>query len=165
VIPNGTRTAFRAEGERFSERSDAGNSIVREVFAFVKRNLSGVKRRKGAASGERGAVPFPASAHSKPERGQRSARSLILSTKARMEPTLLLLFKTCRRHANRLPKNQLELASGPPVISRGAIAGVLEAALYNQKVTVGLMLLALVNNPRRLHSEPCIGPDIDHARG
>jgi hypothetical protein len=58
------------------ERSDAGISIVREVFAFVKRNLSGVKRRKSAASGERGvgkgaAALFPASAHSDP--GERSA--------------------------------------------------------------------------------------------
>ena len=41
LIPEGTRTAFRAEGEQFSERSDAGISIVQEVFAFVKENLSG----------------------------------------------------------------------------------------------------------------------------
>jgi hypothetical protein len=41
LIPEGTRTAFRAEGEQFSERSDAGTSIVQEVFGFVKRNLSG----------------------------------------------------------------------------------------------------------------------------
>ena len=41
LIPKGTRTAFRAEGERFSERSDAGTSIVPEVFGFVKKNLSG----------------------------------------------------------------------------------------------------------------------------
>jgi hypothetical protein len=41
LIPEGTRTAFRAEGEQFSERSDAGSSIVQEVFAFVKKNLSG----------------------------------------------------------------------------------------------------------------------------
>jgi hypothetical protein len=39
LIPKGTRTAFRAEGEQYSERSDAGISIVREVFVFVKRNL------------------------------------------------------------------------------------------------------------------------------
>jgi len=32
------RTAFRAEGEQFSERSDAGTSIVQEVFGFVKKN-------------------------------------------------------------------------------------------------------------------------------
>ncbi|MGA2186610.1 MAG: hypothetical protein ABSH47_26635 [Bryobacteraceae bacterium] len=38
LIPKGTRTAFRAEGEWFSERSDAGTSIVPEVFAFVKEN-------------------------------------------------------------------------------------------------------------------------------
>ena len=30
--------AFRAEGEQFSERSDAGSSIVQEVFGFVKKN-------------------------------------------------------------------------------------------------------------------------------
>ena len=41
LIPEGTRTAFRAEGERLSERSDAGTSIVQEVFGFVKGNLSG----------------------------------------------------------------------------------------------------------------------------
>ena len=28
LIPKGTRTAFRAEGEQFSERSDAGFSIL-----------------------------------------------------------------------------------------------------------------------------------------
>ena len=38
MIPRGRRTAFRAEGERCSERSDAGTSIVQEVFAFVKKN-------------------------------------------------------------------------------------------------------------------------------
>jgi hypothetical protein len=41
LIPEGTRTAFRAEGERFSERSDAGTSIVPKVFGFVKENRSG----------------------------------------------------------------------------------------------------------------------------
>jgi hypothetical protein len=41
LIPEGTRTAFRAEGEQFSERSDAGISIVQEVFGFVKEKLSG----------------------------------------------------------------------------------------------------------------------------
>jgi hypothetical protein len=39
LIPKGTRTAFRAEGEQCSERSDAGTSIVQEVFAFVKENI------------------------------------------------------------------------------------------------------------------------------
>ena len=38
LIPKGTRTAFRAEGEQYSERSDAGTSIVQEVFGFVKEN-------------------------------------------------------------------------------------------------------------------------------
>src|SRR6266851_4659609 len=55
LIPEGTRTAFRAEGEQFSERSDAGSSIVQEVFGFVKKNLSGAQRRSAAASEERGA--------------------------------------------------------------------------------------------------------------
>jgi hypothetical protein len=41
LIPEGTRTAFRAEGEQFSDRSDAGTSIVQEVFGFVKNKLSG----------------------------------------------------------------------------------------------------------------------------
>jgi len=41
AIPEGTRTAIRAEGEQISERSDAGNLIVQEVFGFVKENLSG----------------------------------------------------------------------------------------------------------------------------
>ena len=31
------------------------SSIVQEVFGFVKKNLSGAQRRKGAVSGERGA--------------------------------------------------------------------------------------------------------------
>ena len=38
-----------------TDRSDAGNSIVQEVFGFVKENLSGAKRREDAASRERGA--------------------------------------------------------------------------------------------------------------
>jgi hypothetical protein len=53
--PKGTRTTFRAEGEQFWERRDAGISIVQEVFDFVKKNLSGAQRRDSAASGERGA--------------------------------------------------------------------------------------------------------------
>src|ERR1044071_4895465 len=64
LIPKGTRTAFRAEGEQYSERSDAGISIVQEVFGFVKENLSGAQRRKRAAAekGVRGkaAALFPA---------------------------------------------------------------------------------------------------------
>src|SRR5579872_1885628 len=66
---SGTRTR--------SERSDAGTSIVKEVFGFVKRKRSGAQRRKDAASGERGAgkgaaALVPASAHRGPERGERS---------------------------------------------------------------------------------------------
>jgi hypothetical protein len=37
----GMRTAFRAEGEQFSEPSDAGTSMVQEVFGFIKENVSG----------------------------------------------------------------------------------------------------------------------------
>src|ERR1700734_3615653 len=55
LIPERTRTAFRAEGEQLSERSDAGTSIVQEVFGFFKGNLSGAQRRKSACCGERGA--------------------------------------------------------------------------------------------------------------
>lgn len=64
--------AITIPGENRSgvERSDAGISIVQEVFGFVKENLSGAKRRQHAGSGERGAgkggSPCPASAHSTP---------------------------------------------------------------------------------------------------
>ena len=34
-IPEGRRTAFRSEGEQQSERSDAGEMIVQEVFGMV----------------------------------------------------------------------------------------------------------------------------------
>ena len=54
MIPKGTRTAFRAEGEQSSERSDAGSSIVEQVFGFVKKNLSGAQRRQAGTSEERG---------------------------------------------------------------------------------------------------------------
>src|ERR1700722_6516539 len=36
AIPVGSRTAFRWEGEHPSGRSDAGSTIVQEVFDFVK---------------------------------------------------------------------------------------------------------------------------------
>src|SRR5271168_247180 len=49
--PNGMPGCTRTP----SERSDAGISIVQEVFGFVKRNLSGAKRRKNTSSSERGA--------------------------------------------------------------------------------------------------------------
>jgi len=53
---------------------------VPEVFGFVKRNLSEAQRRKDAASGERGAgkgaaALVPASAHSNPEREERSVET------------------------------------------------------------------------------------------
>jgi hypothetical protein len=51
--------------------SDAESSIVQEVFALVKENLSEAQRRKDAASGERATAPFVASARSDP--GARTA--------------------------------------------------------------------------------------------
>src|SRR5260370_30254585 len=67
LIPKGTRTAFRAEGEQCSERSDAGISIVQEVFGFVKENRPersvGTLRKRRKGCGERGGSPFPRSAH------------------------------------------------------------------------------------------------------
>jgi hypothetical protein len=53
LIPEGTRTAFRAEGEQSSERSDAGTLIVQQVFGFVKENLSGCQGKVEMS-------PFPA---------------------------------------------------------------------------------------------------------
>ena len=83
--PNGIPGRFRTP----SERSDAGISIVQEVFGFVKRNLSGAKRRKNTASRERGAgkgaaVLVPASAHSDPE--ARRALRPELSSVAKVTP-------------------------------------------------------------------------------
>ena len=54
---------------------------MEQVFVFVKENLSGAERRKSAGSRERGAgkgaaALVPASAHSNPERDQRSDRTL-----------------------------------------------------------------------------------------
>jgi hypothetical protein len=46
TIPNGDPGRTRTP----SERSDAGNSIVPEVFGFVKRNVSEAQRRKKVAS-------------------------------------------------------------------------------------------------------------------
>src|SRR5579862_8183246 len=74
LIPKGSQTAFRDDP---SERSDAGNSIVQEVFGFVKRNLSEAQRRKDGGSGERGAgkgaaALVPAQRCRDPERDQRS---------------------------------------------------------------------------------------------
>jgi hypothetical protein len=68
VIPEGRRSPFREETDQASERSDAGTSILPRLIGIVKRNLSGAKRRKSAASGERGAgkgaaALFLASAH------------------------------------------------------------------------------------------------------
>ncbi len=74
LIPEGTRTAFRAEGERLSERSDAGRSIVEQVFGFVKKNLSGDIRSEAEACAPlaekgvrgKGRSPCPRSAHIDP---------------------------------------------------------------------------------------------------
>ena len=71
---------IRDDPEHPSERSDAGISIVQEVFGFVKRNLSEATR-KDAASGERGAgkgaaALVPAQRWTDPERDQRSESQL-----------------------------------------------------------------------------------------
>jgi hypothetical protein len=55
------------------ERSDAGISIVQEVFGFVKRNCPERSEGRMPLAGERGAgkgaaALCPASAHSDPER-------------------------------------------------------------------------------------------------
>jgi len=67
-IPGSTRTP--------SERSDAGISIVQEVFDFVNRKLSGAQRRKSAADEERGrgkdGTSCPRPAQRSPERDERS---------------------------------------------------------------------------------------------
>ena len=41
TIPEGSRTAFWYDSERYSERSDAGFLIVREVFGLSKENEAG----------------------------------------------------------------------------------------------------------------------------
>ena len=75
---DGNATAFRAEGEQFSERSDAGISIVQEVFGFVKENLSGAQRRKMPAAEKgvrgKGRQPFSLPSLQRPRRA--SARRL-----------------------------------------------------------------------------------------
>lgn len=58
MIPEGTRTAFGAEGEQLSKRSDAGNSIVQEAFGLVKRSLCGGEEEQ-LAGGERRQPLFP----------------------------------------------------------------------------------------------------------
>jgi len=72
----------------FSGQASTNRIIVQEVFDFVKRNLSGAKRRKDAASGERdagkGARPFAPPKHTE----TRSARSAPKQQFLR-EPTLV----------------------------------------------------------------------------
>jgi hypothetical protein len=62
----GKPNSFRDDSRTPSERSDAGTSIVQEVFGFVKSKLSEAERRRRAASDDRGpgkrtARPVPAS--------------------------------------------------------------------------------------------------------
>jgi hypothetical protein len=73
MTPNGVPGRSRTP----SERSDAGISIVQEVFGFVKENPVRSAAKEDAASGERGAgkgaaALVHASAHSGPEREQCS---------------------------------------------------------------------------------------------
>jgi hypothetical protein len=79
VIPEPSRSPFRKKTDQASERSDAGSSMLPKLIGIVKQNLSGAKRRRDTTSGERGAgkgaaALVPASAHSVPERDQRSDR-------------------------------------------------------------------------------------------
>ena len=66
----GIRTQFRYDPEHHRRLATLAPRLCAKVFGFVKGNLSGAKRRKGPASGERGAGkggrPCPASAHSDP---------------------------------------------------------------------------------------------------
>lgn len=54
------RTAFRAEGEQFSERSDAGFSIVQELVRLRQELLSGAQRRRTGAAEKGAAALVPA---------------------------------------------------------------------------------------------------------
>jgi len=72
-IADGLADDGRRRLRKPAERSDAGNSVVQEVFGFVKRILSGAQRRQSAASGGRGAgkgaaALVPASSLQQPER-------------------------------------------------------------------------------------------------
>ena len=67
-----------------------------KVFGFVKRNLSGAKRRMEAASGERGAgkgaaALVPASARSDPERDKRSDWGALLIAGVRRDHSPFLI--------------------------------------------------------------------------
>src|SRR5215831_20032444 len=55
LIPKGSRTAFRDDPEHHRSVATLASRLCGKVFGFVKSNLSGAKRRKAAASGERGA--------------------------------------------------------------------------------------------------------------
>jgi hypothetical protein len=74
------------------ERSDAGTSIVQELFGFVKRNLSEARRREKAASGVKctgAAALVPAQLWRDPERDQRTDSQLT----GLINTTLLWRFK------------------------------------------------------------------------
>ena len=53
--PNG----IRDDPEHHRSVATLATRLCGKVFGFVKRNLSGAKRRKDAASGERGADSLP----------------------------------------------------------------------------------------------------------
>ena len=81
AFPEGSRTGFRDDSEHRSERSDAGFSIVQEVFGFVKmlriRSVAeGPLPIAGKGCGERDAVHCPVSARRVPERAFRATASL-----------------------------------------------------------------------------------------
>jgi hypothetical protein len=66
LIPEGTRTAFRAEGEQCSERGDPGNSIVQEALGFIKQNHPERSVVSGHGAGRGVGSPMPRSAHPDP---------------------------------------------------------------------------------------------------
>jgi hypothetical protein len=61
AIPEGRRTAFRSQDEQQSERSDAGEMIVQEVFVIVKTDRpkrSGGRAWRGFGVQGKGAAPL-----------------------------------------------------------------------------------------------------------
>jgi hypothetical protein len=77
AYPEGNRTAFRDDPEHHRSVATLALRLCGKVFGFVKRNLSGAKRRKSAVSGERGAgkgaaALVPAQRWRDPARDKRS---------------------------------------------------------------------------------------------
>ena len=99
---------------------------MQEVFGFVKRNLSAAQRRKSAASGVRGAgkgaaALVPASAHSDPEREERSELKLTSEWPTKRElsrqPSLVTIGSTRRRGPQCILVHTMLRSFAPVVIS------------------------------------------------